>query len=313
MMRTGLLLSTAAALVVASLSVANAADPAGCQTPRFSDIGWTDVSLTTALSAAILEGLGYTPTIDILGLDITYRSMKNKDIDIFLGSWTPGLSQYSDPYYADKSIETVAVNLTGTKWTWAVPKYVYDAGVKSFADLEKFHDKFQGKIYGTEPGGNKQMEKAIADNAFGLGKWELVESSEAGMLSQVARAVQSKDWIVFVAWQPHPMNKNFQLEYLSGGDDYYGPNFGASEVRTDVRMGYLQECPNVGQFLKNLKFTVDMENTAMDYILNDGLSPKDAALRWLKENPTWLDSTLANVTAMSGEPGLPAVKTSLGF
>jgi glycine betaine/proline transport system substrate-binding protein len=42
----------------------------------------------------------------------------------------------------------------------------------------------------------------IADDAFGLGGWKLVESSETGMLTQVERAVRDKKWIVFSRGSP---------------------------------------------------------------------------------------------------------------
>ena len=55
------------------------------------------------------------------------------------------------------------------------------------------------------------------------------------------------------------MNKRFKIQYLTGGDDFFGPDFGAATVATNTRKGYSTECSNVGQLLKNLEFTVDME------------------------------------------------------
>ncbi len=56
------------------------------------------------------------------------------------------------PYRDDGSVERVGANLKGAKYTFAVPEYVYDAGIKDFADIAKFKDKLDGKIYGIEPG-----------------------------------------------------------------------------------------------------------------------------------------------------------------
>ncbi len=150
-------------------------------------------------------------------------------------------------------------------------------------------------------------------NAFDLKGFELVESSEQGMLAQVARATKRKQPIVFLGWEPHPMNKNFEMTYLSGGDEVFGPNYGGATVYTNVRAGYLEECPNVGQLLKNQKFTLPMENEIMGGILDDGKSPADAATAWLKAHPEALDSWLDGVTTVDGQPGLPAVKAALGL
>ncbi|TON77344.1 glycine/betaine ABC transporter substrate-binding protein, partial [Vibrio parahaemolyticus] len=69
----------------------------------------------------------------------------------------------------------------------------------------------------------------------GLKDFSLVESSEAGMVSQVSRAVRRNQWIVYLGWAPHPMNSNVEMEYLAGGDDFFGPNYGGANVYTNVR------------------------------------------------------------------------------
>jgi glycine betaine/proline transport system substrate-binding protein len=294
---------------------AQAADPASCQKVRFSDVGWTDITATTALTSAVLKGLGYEPSADLLSVPVTYVSMKNKNIDVFLGNWMPSMAGDAKPYFDDKSVESIRANLEGAKYTLAVPEYVYDGGVKDFADLAKNGDKFGDKIYGIEPGndGNRLVQSMIDKDAFGLKGWQLVESSEQGMLSEVDRAIRRKTWIVFLGWAPHPMNKNYPMKYLTGGDDYFGPNFGGATVYTNVRAGYLTECPNVGKLLQNLVFNLDMEATVMEAITTGGEEGGKAATEYLKANPDVLTPWLAGVTTFDGKDGLPAVKASLGL
>ena len=153
----------------------------------------------------------------------------------------------------------------------------------------------------------------IDKDAFGLKGFEVVESSEQGMLAQVARANRKGEWIVFLGWEPHPMNANFELAYLDGGDDWFGPNFGGAEVFTNVRRGYAQECPNVGRLLANLMFTLAMENEIMTAILDEQEDPEKAATAWLKANPDVLTGWLEGVTTMDGGDGMAAVKAHLGL
>ncbi|MBW8723965.1 MAG: choline ABC transporter substrate-binding protein [Inquilinus limosus] len=293
---------------------AQAADPASCQKVRFSDVGWTDITATTALTKTVLKGLGYEPSDELLSVPVTYVSMKNKNIDVFLGNWMPSMAADAKPYFDDKSVESLRANLEGAKYTLAVPDYVAQGGVKDFADLVKNADKFGDKIYGIEPGndGNRLVQSMIDKDAFGLKGWQLVESSEQGMLSQVDRAIRRKEWIVFLGWAPHPMNKNFALQYLTGGDDYFGPNFGGATVYTNVRAGYVAECPNVGKLLQNLAFNLDMEAAVMESIAG-GEDREKAATAYLKANPDVLAPWLAGVTTFDGKDGLPTVKASLGL
>ncbi|MCF8468950.1 MAG: choline ABC transporter substrate-binding protein, partial [Sneathiella sp.] len=305
---------TGVALLGASPSVF-VADAISCQKVRFSDVGWTDITATTAAASVVLEALGYEPTATVLSVPVTYASLKNGDIDIFLGNWMPTMEGDIAPYRKDGSVETTGMNLTGAKYTLAVNKAAADGGIKSFADIAKFKDKLDGKIYGIEPGndGNRLIQDMIAKDAFGLKGFEVVESSEQGMLAQVARADRKKEWVVFLGWEPHPMNANFDMTYLSGGDDYFGPNYGGAEVFTNVRKGYVAECPNAGRLITNLKFTLAMENEIMGAILDDNQDPNKAAKAWLKKHPDVPAAWLAGVTTFDGGDAAAALNKSLGL
>jgi len=308
----------AAAVLAAAMGTATAAlaaDPASCKTVRFSDVGWTDITATTATASVILEALGYAPEVQVLSVPVTYASLKNKDIDVFLGNWMPTMEADIAPYRADGSVETLVTNLEGAKYTLAVPSYTFEAGLKTFDDIAKFKDKLGGKIYGIEPGndGNRLILDMIANDQFGLGGFELVESSEAGMLSQVTRAASARQDVVFLGWEPHPMNANIDMDYLDGGDAVFGPNFGGATVHTNVRAGFASECPNIGALLNNMVFSLKMENEIMGAILNDGAEPNAAAAAWLKANPDTLTPWLAGVTTLDGGEALAAVKSRLGL
>ncbi|MDE2445714.1 MAG: choline ABC transporter substrate-binding protein [Alphaproteobacteria bacterium] len=298
-------------------SSAQAGDAASCQAVRMSDIGWTDVTAITAMTGAMLDAMGYKSDIKQLAVPVTFASMKNKDIDVFLGNWMPSMEADIKAYTEDGSVETLGANLpTGAFYTLAVPEYTYEKGLHDFADIAKFKDSLKGKFYGIEPGndGNRHILDMIKDPKFNLNGFELVESSEAGMLSQVAKATQNKEDIVFLGWAPHPMNANFKMKYLTGGDALFGPNMGAAVVNTTVRKGYVTECPNVGKLVKQLKFEVGMENEIMGQILDKSVDPKAAAIAYLKANPGAMKGWFDGVTTFDGSgPAEAAVKKGLGL
>ena len=284
-----------------------------CEKVTFSDVGWTDITATTAATTLVLDALGYQTDIKMLSVPVTYTAMKSGDIDVFLGNWMPTMEGDVRPYLDDGSVESLRVNLEGAKYTMAVPRATYDAGLQSFADIAKFKDSLGGKIYGIEPGndGNRLILDMIENDAFGLKDFELAESSEQGMLAQVVRLVKKGKDIVFLGWEPHPMNANIEMAYLSGGDDWFGPNYGGATVYTNIRAGYAAECPNVGALLNNLEFSLAMENEIMGAILNDGADPQDAAKAWLAANQGVLDGWLAGVTTRNGGDAMAAVKAAL--
>lgn len=241
--------------------------------------------------------------------------MAGGDVDVFLGNWMPTMEGDIAAYRDAGTVDTVRENLEGAKYTLAVNKAAADLGIKGFGDIAAHKDALDGKIYGIEAGndGNRLIMDMIASGAFGLTGFSVVESSEQGMLAQVARNTKKGDPIVFLGWEPHPMNANFDMSYLAGGDDYFGPDLGGATVYTNTRAGYSAECPNVGALLGNLKFTLAMENEIMGAILNDGTEPNEAAAAWLAANPGVLDSWLAGVKTRDGDDAMAAVKAALGL
>jgi len=289
--------------------VADQRDPLSCQTIRFSDVGWTDVTATTALVTQLLRSIGYLPTVTVLSVPVTFASVQNRDIDVFLGNWMPAQEGDRHRYVEDGSVVVIGANLTGAKYTLAVPAYTFAAGLRDFKDIQHFAADLNDSIYGIEPGndGNRHVLEMLKQNQFGLGGFKLVESSEQGMLAQVERAYRDKKPIVFLAWEPHPMNMRFDLKYLSGGDEVFGPNYGGATIYTVTRKGYSAECPNIGRLLTNLKFSLRGESEMMAAILDRHEAPDIAATEWLKANPTAVKSWLDGVLTFDGKPALTAL------
>ncbi len=305
------LTTTAALMLAASALPAFADDAATCATVRYSDPGWTDITATNGVAAVVLEALGYTPDIATLSVPVGYEALKNGQTDVFLGNWMPAQQKFRDDLDAAGTIDVLAQNLEGAKFTLAVNKAGADAGVADFADLDAQKDAFGGKIYGIEPGApaNQSIQTMIENDDFGMGDWELVESGEQAMLAQVTRSGDTP--VVFLAWAPHPMNEAIEITYLSGGDAQFGPDFGGATVHTLARKEWVAACPNAAKLFSQLVFDVPMENVLMGKILDDGMDAKDAAKEWLAENPQAADAWLEGVTTLDGQPGGDAVKAAV--
>jgi len=300
-------------LASAAIAVAAPALAEGCDEVVFSDVGWTDITATTAVTSTILEALGYETDTKILSVPVTYTGLAEGDIDVFLGNWMPTMEADIAPYRDAGTVETVRVNLVGAKYTLATNEAGAALGIDDFSKIAANKDALEGKIYGIEPGndGNRLIIDMIDNNQFGLEGFEVIESSEQGMLAEVDKHDGNGEPIVFLGWEPHPMNANFKMTYLAGGDDVFGPNFGGAEVATNVRAGYVAECPNTGKLLQNLEFSLAMENEIMGAILNDGEDPMDAAKAWLAAHQDVLGPWLDGVTAKDGGDAMAAVTAAL--
>ncbi len=290
-----------------------AAEPAQCQNVRMGSVNWTDVVASSAIAEAVLDGLGYKVKQTSASQQIVLAGMADKQLDVFLGYWQPTMQPVAKPYLDKQQIDVISPpTLPDAQSTYAVPTYVYNGGLKTFADIAKFRDKLDNKIYLIEPGSgsNRITAKMIADDKFGLKGFQIVESSEAGMLTAVKRAIKREQWVVFFGWKPHPMNLQIDMKYLSGSDDAFGPNEGSATVSIMTAGGYQQQCGNVAKLLHNLSFTSEQVSQVMAPIL-DRTQPVDAAKAWLKAHPESLQKWLAGVTTFDGKDGLGAVQVSL--
>ncbi|RAI70528.1 choline ABC transporter substrate-binding protein [Pseudomonas fluorescens] len=303
-------LSTALTVGLLALGSASAFADQSCETVKMADPGWSDIAATNAITGFLLDGMGYKAKVDTLAVPITFGGLKDGQVDVFLGNWMPAQQGFYDKFVANGDVTQLAKNLDGTEFTLAVPDYVWDAGVHDFADLNKYADKFDRKIYGIGSGApaNISLQEIIKKNDFDMGQWKLVESSEQAMLAEVSRAVKKQKFVTFLGWTPHPMNVQLKMHYLKGGEKYFGDT---GSVHTLTRKGYAQACPNVGKLLTNLSFTQDMENSIMAEVVNNKVSNADAAKAWIKANPAVLDKWLDGVKTVDGKDALPAVKAKL--
>ena len=289
-----------------------AAEDASCKNVRMGVVNWTDVIATSAMAQTLLDGLGYKTKQTSASQQIIFAGMRDNRLDMFLGYWNPIMNQSIAPFVDAKQVTVLAEpSLKDAKAMLAVPTYMADKGLKSFADIAKFEKELGGKIYGIEPGSgaNTQIKAMIEKNQFGLGKFQLVESSEAGMLSAVTRAVKRNEPIVFFGWTPHPMNINQNMTYLTGSEDALGPDEGLATVWTVTTPDYASRCPNVSRLLSNLTFSAEDESRMMQPLL-DHKDAQVSARQWLKDHPQDQQRWLEGVTTVDGKPAAEYLKLS---
>jgi glycine betaine/proline transport system substrate-binding protein len=292
-----------------------AAPAAAADEVRFASVSWTGVTIKTEIGVRIMEALGYESSNTMVSLPIVYKAMEMNDADIFLGNWMPSMATVANKFFERGTVVKYVANMPGAKYTLAAPAYVVDGGLKDFSDIARFADKLDHKIYGIEEGndGNKVIEEMIEQDMFGLGDFELIPSSEAGMLAQVKAFTQQDKWVVFLGWAPHYMNEIIDMKYLTGSTaETFGENDGTATVYTNIRKGFDKENPNVANFLQQFIFPVSMMNEIMAMLYeNDGLKPYQAGMHWVAQHPEIYRGWLEGVTTVDGEPALPAFERYL--
>ena len=286
-----------------------AKDPDQCRVVRLPDGEWTDLQARNGVYAVVLKALGYQVESKTLAAVIALEALKTGDADAWAANWMPSMKSQIDPYLAEKGFSVAKTILDGAGYGVVVPQYVADAGVKDFKDLARHKAEFEDKIYGLEPGNDSGviLLKALADPKFGLAGWELVETSEMGMLAQAQRLMNGGKWVAFVGWNPHPVMAKMKLHYLTGLED---TGFGVARVDLLTRNGYIEQCPNVGKLFMNSSFTVEMNSEIMTPLAEGG-NAESVARDWLIAHPDAVSPWLTGVTTFDGGDAVAAVKAVL--
>lgn len=168
-----------------------ASESSQCEVVRLADVGWTDITMTTAVTRLLLGELGYRSQVSRLSLPETYAALAEGKIDVFLGNWMPAQAALAQPHLDAGRIEKLQTNLPVVRYTLAVLEPAYQAGLHDFADIQRFEKELDGKIYGLERGngGNKMVQSMIDGNVFGLKGFTLAQPCGARPAPRQTRGV----------------------------------------------------------------------------------------------------------------------------
>ncbi|MFW6409898.1 MAG: glycine betaine ABC transporter substrate-binding protein [Halanaerobiales bacterium] len=260
---------------------------------------WPGIRAKNAVVEVILESLGYEVERTSARDPIIHQGLTQGEIDIHLGSWLPQNRDMRKKYKGE--IDYVTQNMTEGIYIMAVPDYVYEAGVKSHADLQEHADKFDKKLY-VGPAGwasDKKMNEAIEKDIYGLGDWEAVNSSQSALMAQIESSIEDEEWICFVGWRPHWMNTTFDIEYLDDPERLWESPY--SWVDTLAREGFEEDYPEAYRFFQQFRVDVADNDEWIYEIGQKERDDKEVAEEWIKDNIVKVRRWLSMMETPDGE------------
>lgn len=296
----------------AALALPAQADDA---TLYFGVPAWPGITVKNEIAVQMLEPLGYVTNSQQLGLQVIYQAMESNDLDVFLGGWLPAQENMLQPREESGKIVRVVNNVDGAQMTLAVPEYIYEQGVQSFADLDPNRELFNGEIHGFGAGSaaSEILLEAIDQDAWGLGDWSIVDTSIVGMLGAAESAISREEPIIWVGWTPHWMNLEMPMRYLDDPKNLFGENNGESLVLTLMRGDYAESHPNLVTFFEQFTFSAEEQSWMIQGFGLEERPAAEVAAEWLSENPERVEAMLEDVTTQDGQPAWPAVRDALSL
>ncbi|SET16634.1 glycine betaine/proline transport system substrate-binding protein [Oceanobacillus limi] len=242
----------------------------------------SEIASTYVVKAAIEERLGYETEILPVSTIAMWESIATGDQDGMVAAWMPSLHEN---YYNEhkEHIENLGPNLEGAVMGLAVPDYV---PIDSIEELEEYANEFDGKIIGIDPGSGIMEKTEDVLSGYNLDQFNLITGSDSTMTKTLKNAINDNRWIVVTGWTPHWKFAKWDLKYLQDPKNIYGSE---EYISTMVRDNLQEDKPDVYRFLDNFYWEPSDMEQVMYWQEEDGLTPEEAAQRWIQENQDTVD------------------------
>lgn len=245
-------------------------------------VNWIECVANAHLCKVVLEEKGYN--VDLINADVApiFTAVAKGDADVFMEVWEP----ITHKSYMDKfgsQLEKVGVVYTEGILALVVPDYVT---INSIDELNSVKDKFNGKITGIDPGAGIMGITAKVIDEYGL-DYELVPSSEAGMLAALKRAYDRNEWVVVTGWKPHSKFARHNLKLLEDPKGVLGE---AETISIIAQKGWSERRPELATFFGNVKLNDELWGSLMVAIESNPGKEDDAARKWYHEHKEMVDA-----------------------
>lgn len=152
-------------------------------------------------------------------------------------------------------------------------------------------------ITGIEPGaGTTELAHNTIEEYENLEGWGLLESSTAGMLGVLEKAIKNEEPIIITGWTPHWMFSAYDLKFLEDPKGTFG---GSENINTLVRKGLEEDMPSAYKILDRFYWEPeDMEAVMFDA---QETSFEEAAMNWIEANPEKVEEWVEGVEKVEGE------------
>ena len=123
--------------------------------------------------------------------------------------------------------------------------------------------------------------------------------SEAASIEAFRKAEENKEWVIGYWYEPQyfnaevPMQRVTLPEYTDGCQDdpqKVACDYPETDLQKVASTSWMEEGGPAVDLLKNFQWTNDDQNLVAKYISEDGMSPEDAAAKWVEDNQDKVDA-----------------------
>ncbi len=160
-------------------------------------------------------------------------------------------------------------------------------------------DQVNYEIIGIEPGTGIMDKTKTAFDQYGLSDdWSVKNSTGPVMTAELGNAIEDKKPIIVTGWKPHWKFSKYDLKFLDDPQKVYGEG---NNVHTLVRHGLKEDLPGVYEFFDRFEWELSEQQEVMVLAEQEDVKPKEAAQKWIKDNPELVDEWTKGVQKGEGQ------------
>jgi len=250
-------------------------------------VAWARETISTHLLAAILEDVGYNVEVTQVEAGPMFTSVADGSADFHTSAWLPATHASYWEQYEDDLVKVNEV-LDKAPLALTVPTYMEDINsIEDLKDNTELGESVNWEIVGIDPGAGIMQNTETALEEYELDNWEVVQSSEAAMLTELRKAIENEEPIVVPLWKPHWIFGVEDLKMLEDPKEIYGGE--GDQIYTVARQGLEEDAPAAYRVLENYSETYEMVEELMPLVHDEGQDPADVAQQFLDDNPDLLE------------------------
>jgi glycine betaine/proline transport system substrate-binding protein len=256
------------------------------------------------------QELGCTVNYKELKEDVSWQGFGTGEVDVVIEDW--GHPDLEAKFFEGSGDGTAMdfgpqgnVGIIG----WFVPPWLAEEHpeILDWENLNDFADEFatsesggQGQFLGADPS-YVQFDEAIVSN-LDLDFKVVFSGSEAATITAFQRAEENKEFLIGYFYEPQWLFAEIDLQRVALPPYEEGCQDVPAEVDCDYPETPLQKIASTSwveeggpgvALLENFQWTNDDQNLVAKYISQDGMSPEDAAAKWVEENPDKVEAWLS--------------------
>ena len=270
---------------------------------------WTSQLVLSNVVGQLLQSKGYNVEYVSSDTQLQYTALANGDMDLQLEVWEGSQAESFDKAVAAGALDLGAHEAV-TREDWWYPTYVKEVcpGLPDWKALDACAEKFataesgsKGRFVGPPADWGKHYSERI--QALNMNFQEVAVGQAATLWAELQAAYDRKEPIVLFNWTPNFIEAKFEGEFVEFPtyepacltDPKWGSNPEAVYDCGAPASGYLKKAgskqlvekwPAATEILKKVNFTNAQIAEAAKMVDVDGMTPEDAAKKWIEENET---------------------------